>query len=176
MQHLSSSAVFSAAEMAGSGQVFPLNPVTSWPERKTLHCWGVETLSLFHTPCISHLELTIFQPLPPHPSAVMTNKAVSSPVNILPWHPHCASVAMLTVFSRMPPNLSNQLFSCFHESLLAQLPSSPLAAHSLPEKPWLSQYYWVTLGLHCLPWAPGKRSPQPPSQVLIWCNGPLIAF
>lgn len=74
MQHFSSAAVHNAAKMAASEQVVPLNPVTSWPERETLQCWGGETLSLFHTPCIFHLELTIFQPLPPHPSLVMTNR------------------------------------------------------------------------------------------------------
>lgn len=65
------------------------------------------------------------------------------------------------------------------ETLLAQLPSSPLPglpARSLPKKLWLFKDYWVTVGRHCLPWASEKRSLRPPSQVLIWCNGPLIAF
>lgn len=52
-------------------------------------------------------------------------------------------------------------------------PVVPLTLDQLKRSDCLLIFYcsWVTLGRH---WTPERGSLQPPSQVLIWCNGPLI--
>lgn len=63
-------------------------------------------------------------------------------------------------------------------ALLTPCPSC-LLTHSLlamksSDCPFIVGCFWVTLGLHVLPCASERGSNQPPSQVLIWCNGSLI--
>lgn len=62
------------------------------------------------------------------------------------------------------------------ETLLLLLPSLSTSVPTLTSSDCLFIFgcLQVTLGLHCLPPASERGSVQPPSEVLIWCNGPLI--
>lgn len=72
--------------------------------------------------------------------------------------------------------INQVIFMLVTEPLLALVPSSLLPSLLTQWKLRLSWYYWGTLGMHCLPSTPENGSNQPPSQVVIWCNGPLSTF
>lgn len=176
------------AETARSEQVFLLTLVRSWLRERDI---TEKIASLLRTPpphllsfafsiCSSHLLTITTSTIHNngkrcHFSSTQAILLLRHPLHAgkqTRWLNNCHQIHRPTHF-----HVGGSRFIAAAPLLGLPCPSRPPSL-SLPWKapivPSLLAAFSVTLGRHCLPPAPEMGSNQPPSQVLIWCNGPLI--